>query len=291
MNLLLIFLKNFQWDATRYSARKPLNEIVEGIQGEIAKIEEDMRVKVQAYSSIDSIITKSEKDETTSLLTRDLTNILKRYYEKEPVPEESDYITTIYVVVHRNEDKNWANCYESLTGWVLPRSSTSIMDDQDYKLYSVVTFKNFVEDFKTECRKHKFTVRKHEVNNAIDDTKREELKVQRDKRRKDLQRFCKTNYGEIYMAAIHIKAIRIFVESVLRFGLPPRYTSVIIEPHGKNDKKLLKVLSDHYKYLLTQELGDMSDLEKDKTSIGILGNEAFYPFVFLDIFIDKEEKH
>jgi len=136
--------------------------------------------------------------------------------------------------------KTWCNKYEFLTPWVLPRSSTFIAEDQDYKLYSIITFKNYVEDFKTECRKFKFTIRKHEVNNAIDDTKREELKLQLDKRRKDLQRFCKTNYGEIYMANIHIKAIRIFVESVLRFGLPPRYTCVIIEPHAKNEKKIIE---------------------------------------------------
>jgi len=42
------------------------------------------------------------------------------------------------------------------------------------------------------------------------------------------------------MAWIHIKAIRIFVESVLRYGLPPRYTAVVVEPVLKNEKKIVE---------------------------------------------------
>jgi V-type H+-transporting ATPase subunit C len=276
------YLKNFKWDSTRYSTRKQLNEIVDGIQSEVSKIEEELRIKVQAFTSIESVIQKTIKDESGTLLTKDLTNILKNV-----TVEESEYTTTLFVVVPRTEEKNWKSCYEFLTEWVLPKSSVEINDDNDYKLFSVITFKNFVDEFKNEARKRKFTVRKHETNINFDESKKEELKNNLNKRKKDLNRFCKTNYGEIFMAWVHIKAIRIFVESVLRFGLPPRYTSVVIEPHPKNERKLLKALTDQYKNLFNSDMGEITDV--DKTTAGLF-IEEFYPFVFVELFIDSNEK-
>jgi V-type H+-transporting ATPase subunit C len=226
------YLKNFRWDATRYSTRKQLNEIVEGIQAEVSKVEEELKIKFQAYTSVESIIQKTTKDESGSLLTKDLTNVFKNVKV-----EDTEYITSIFLVIPRAEEKAFLATYENLTEWVLPRSAVEITDDNDYKLFSVITFKKFAEEFKQEARKHKFTVRKHEINVNFDETKKEELKNQLEKRQKDLNRFCRTYYGDTFMAWVHIKAVKIFVESVLRFGLPPRYTAVVIEPKQKKTKK------------------------------------------------------
>lgn len=44
----------------------------------------------------------------------------------------------------------------------------------------------------------------------------------------ELVRLARTNFGEMFSAWAHLKAIRIFVESVLRYGLPPDFLSVTI---------------------------------------------------------------
>jgi len=41
-----------------------------------------------------------------------------------------------------------------------------------------------------------------------------------------------------------------------------------------------------YSHLLNHDLGDIADI--DKSAVGIVGNEDFYPYVFLDLFIEKE---
>jgi len=222
------YLNNFVWDSAHYSVRKPLSELTENIQAEVGKIEEDLRIKAQAFASIESVLNKAQKDESGSLLTKDLTNILKNV---EIV--ETEYMTTLFVVVPRNEVKNFEKEYETFTEYVMPRSAVNIAEDEQYVLYTVITFKQFVEDFKVKARKLKFTVRKHEPNLSLDTEKREELNKQLHKRKKDLNRFCKTNYAEVFMAWVHLKAIRIYVESVLRFGLPARFRAVVIEPNKK----------------------------------------------------------
>merc|ERR1712183_1178275 len=55
----------------------------------------------------------------------------------------------------------------------------------------------------------------------------ERLQVEVDNMRSGLTRWCKTHYGEAFVAWMHIKVIRVFVESVLRYGLPVDFTAVL----------------------------------------------------------------
>jgi len=280
------YLKAFVWDSAHYSVRKQLSEITENIQSEVGKIEEDLRLKVQAFTSVETVLNKVHKDETGSLLTRDLTNILKT-----PTVNilETDYLITLIVVVPRNDIKIWEREYETFTDYVMPRSAQVIADDTDYFLITIVTFKQFVDDFKLKAREFKFTVRKHEPNSSMDQERRDELQKTLDKRKKDLNRFCKTNYGEVFMAWVHLKAIRVYVESVLRFGLPARFRAVVIEPPKKGVKKLRKALDTMYKDLLGQEERD-GPTELDSKALSILGGqEEFYAYVYLELFIEHEQ--
>ena len=45
-----------------------------------------------------------------------------------------------------------------------------------------------------------------------------------------------------FSAWIHICAIRLFVESILRYGLPPQFLAVLLKPNAKNAAKLRKLL-------------------------------------------------
>jgi V-type H+-transporting ATPase subunit C len=46
-----------------------------------------------------------------------------------------------------------------------------------------------------------------------------ELEVERQKLYANIVRWVKINFGEIFSASIHIKALRVFVESVLRYNI------------------------------------------------------------------------
>lgn len=41
-------------------------------------------------------------------------------------------------------------------------------------------------------------------------------------RRTALEQWCITSYGEAFSSWIHVCAVRLFVESILRYGLPPQ---------------------------------------------------------------------
>jgi V-type H+-transporting ATPase subunit C len=52
----------------------------------------------------------------------------------------------------------------------------------------------------------------------------EQLQVEVDNMRSGLTRWCKTHYSKAFVAWMHVKVIRVFVESVLRYGLPVDFT-------------------------------------------------------------------
>jgi hypothetical protein len=45
----------------------------------------------------------------------------------------------------------------------------------------------------------------------------------------ELLRLARTNFSESFQILVHLKVIRLFVESVLRYGLPAEYIGIIVE--------------------------------------------------------------
>ena len=49
--------------------------------------------------------------------------------------------------------------------------------------------------------------------------------------------------GQAFSAWIHICAVRLFVESILRYGLPPKFLAALMKPNQKTAPKLRKLLA------------------------------------------------
>ena len=85
--------------------------------------------------------------------------------------------------------------------------------------------------------------------------------------RSGLTRWCKTHYGEAFVAWMHIKVIRVFVESVLRYGLPVDFTAVLYKVANAKEQLLSEALD--------KALGDGSDEAKDDDE------EDYHDFVLI----------
>lgn len=71
-----------------------------------------------------------------------------------------------------------------------------------------------------------------------------ELRDQLDEKRAELGTWCRTAFGEAFSSWIHICAVRLFVESVLRYGLPPKFLGALIEPEVRHEHRLRKGLAE-----------------------------------------------
>eukprot|EP01126_Amoeba_proteus_P015938 TRINITY_DN1726_c0_g1_i3.p2 TRINITY_DN1726_c0_g1~~TRINITY_DN1726_c0_g1_i3.p2 ORF type:complete len:150 (-),score=38.99 TRINITY_DN1726_c0_g1_i3:90-539(-) len=142
----------------------------------------------------------------------------------------------------------------------------------------VVVMKHKVEEFKTACRTKKYTVRKYDPSQSVSDEEVSKLSAKFEKAQRILARWTLTNFGEAYYMWVHLTCIQVFVESVLRFGLPADFEAMIVVPKKHHEDNLKKILVQNYSSFGRDFADDDVD-DGDHT-------EKFYPFVFSEVTID-----
>uniref|UniRef100_A0A0K8TRG7 V-type proton ATPase subunit C n=1 Tax=Tabanus bromius TaxID=304241 RepID=A0A0K8TRG7_TABBR len=287
---LPLYLTRFQWDMAKYPIKQSLRNIADIISKQVAQIDADLKTKSTAYNNLKGNLQNLEKKQTGSLLTRNLADLVK----KEHFILDSEYLTTLLVIVPKNLHNDWVNGYEKITEMIVPRSSTLIFQDHDYLLFNVTLFKKVVEEFKLRAREKKFIVRDFVYNEEeLAAGKNEITKLVTDKKKQfgPLVRWLKVNFSECFCAWIHVKALRVFVESVLRYGLPVNFQAILIHPNKKSMKKLRDVLNQLYGHLDGSASGGSGGGNQPDVDIPGLGfgQSEYYPYVYYKLNIDMVE--
>lgn len=111
----------------------------------------------------------------------------------------------------------------------------------------------------------------------------------------ELVRLARINFGELFASWVHLKALRVFVESVLRYGLPPDFTSVTIAAQPKFEKKVDETLLAQYGRLggihgLTSKSSSSQQqhdeiLDHDLQSVN---DSSYRPYVQFDLHFEVE---
>lgn len=174
---------------------------------------------------------------------------------------------------------------------VVPGSLKKVHNDDDSILYAVTILKgqyqaghyennefqqgvyvDFEEEFNKACKEKRFFVREFtwDPDQASKASMQlEQLKVEVDGMKSALLRWCKNHYGDAFVAWMHIKVIRVFVESVLRYGLPVDFTAVLYKVAKGKETDLIKSLD---KQLGTSTAADEEPEENE---------EEFHDFVMV----------
>lgn len=281
---VLNYIEGFNWNTSKYRLDKSIKELVEMISNEALTLDNDVRTCYQSYQTAKSNFLAADRKKNGDLSIKSLHDIVK--------PDDfvlgSENLTSVLVAVPKNLDGDFKHCYETLTQFVIPRSAKLITFDQDYKLYSVSLFKKYEADFINACRDKKwqprndFTYDEEELNNMrkeFDLTKSSEQKS-----RNDLIRLAKTAYSEIVSSWFHIKAIRCYVESVLRYGLPPQFNLFLIHFNPQsfsNIGKAKKELVSKFGYLGGDGFSNKSNLHEYASLV----DPDYEPFVIYEIEI------
>lgn len=173
---------------------------------------------------------------------------------------------------------------------VVPGSLQKVHADDDSILYAVTILKgqyeagyfennefqpgtkvDFLEEFTNVCREKRFVLRDFEWDPSQANKSSlamEQLAVEVDGMKSALTRWCKNHYGDAYVAWMHMKVIRVFVESVLRYGLPVDFTAVLYKVHPGKESNLIGALDK-------QLGGDAADNDAEDEG------EEFHEFVLI----------
>jgi len=283
------YITRFQWDMAKYPIKQSLRNIADIISKQVGQIDADLKTKSAAYNNLKGNLQNLEKKQTGSLLTRNLADLVK----KEHFILDSEYLTTLLVIVPKAIANDWQSGYEKLTDMIVPRSSQLITQDADFALFNVTLFKKVVEEFKLHAREKKFVVRDFTYNEEeLAAGKNEITKLVTDKKKQfgPLVRWLKVNFSETFCAWIHVKALRVFVESVLRYGLPVNFQAILLHPNKKSQKRLRDVLNQLYSHLdgSAQAPSNIAD-NVDIPGLGF-GQSEYFPYVYYKLSIDMVEQ-
>lgn len=115
---------------------------------------------------------------------------------------------------------------------VVPRSSTQIDADKEYVLFSVATFKRHSSEFLHKCREKRWVPRDFRYKEGGKEEEAKEVEKLEQEERKlwgEALRIGRTGYSESAMTWVHALALRVFVESILRYGLPPDFVCGLVK--------------------------------------------------------------
>ncbi|GAB1299321.1 V-type proton ATPase subunit C 1 [Apodemus speciosus] len=275
---LVTYITRFQWDMAKYPIKQSLKNISEIIAKGVTQIDNDLKSRASAYNNLKGNLQNLERKNAGSLLTRSLAEIVKK---------------DDFVLDSELNHNDWIKQYETLAEMVVPRSSNVLSEDQDSYLCNVTLFRKAVDDFRHKARENKFIVRDFQYNEEEMKADKEEMtRLSTDKKKQfsgPLVRWLKVNFSEAFIAWIHIKALRVFVESVLRYGLPVNFQAMLLQPNKKSVKKLREVLHELYKHLdssaaaiIDLDLQTVSTAPMDIPGLN-LSQQEYYPYVYYKI--------
>lgn len=163
-----------------------------------------------------------------NLSTKSLTPIV----DPALLVQDSEYIETHLIVVPNNSKKDFIKRYETLSPMVVPRSSVEVTHDDEFVLFAVSTFKKHSAEFLHKCREQKWTPRQYKhVEGGREEEQRELDKVTNEERKVcgEALRMGRNGWSESVMILVHVVTLRVFVEAVLRYGLPLDYVTALIK--------------------------------------------------------------
>ncbi|KAJ2163009.1 Vacuolar ATP synthase subunit C [Coemansia sp. RSA 552] len=297
------YVRTFAWNNSRFRADRSLGEITGQLADALGSVEQQLKTKMTQYNALKNSLATVRRKQAGNLSVRSLNEVVKAGDSVD-----SEYLQTLFVVVPRTLRREWRDSYERLTDMVVPRSSRQLAEDAEYVLYSVVVFRRAADEFAAKARDQRFVVRDFEYNaDAIQRERAQAAEVveQEEELLDAIREWLRGTFGDVVEAWLHIKALRLFVESILRYGIPPDFLPVLVRPSPRTAPKIRAQLCEFYAYLetstraserarlagkksaaVTKQSDDAFDMHEFSTILS-----DYTPFVFFEIpwtFLDSD---
>ncbi|KAL1985165.1 hypothetical protein VTN96DRAFT_8187 [Rasamsonia emersonii] len=285
------YLRTFSWNKVKYRADKPIGELIDLLQKEAASIDNDVRSKYSQYNQVKNTLATLQRKQTGNLATKSLASVVN----PNQLVQDSEYLETHLVAVPSQQTKDFLKSYETISPMVVPRSATLVASDDEFTLYAVTTFKKHSQEFIIKARENKWVPRDFKyVEGGREQEAKEVERVGSDERRLwgETLRLGRTGWSEAVMIWIHVLVLRVFVETVLRYGLPLDFVAAIVRTTPKQAARAKRNLDQKYSYLAGNAFGrdKKGRVKKDDPSdvhvAGEAGGAEYTAFVYYELEFD-----
>ncbi|KAK7970218.1 V-ATPase subunit C [Apiospora sp. TS-2023a] len=276
------YLRTFNWNKVRYRADKPIAELIDTLQKELVTVDNDVKGKLNQYNQVKTNFATLQRKQTGNLTTKSLTPIVN----PSLLIQDSEYLETHLIVVPSNLKKDFLKGYEGLSPMVVPRSATQVAEDEEFVLFTATTFKKHSAEFLQKCRENKWTPRQYKyVEGGKEEEQKEFDRVAREEKKVwgEALRLSRTGWSESVMIWAHVLTLRVFVETVLRYGLPLHFVSALVVTNPKLAKKVKSNMDSAFSHLGGNAVGrdkkgritkDDAALTSEMAAAGLGGGES-----------------
>ncbi|EEA06592.1 vacuolar ATP synthase subunit C, putative [Cryptosporidium muris RN66] len=305
------YLCHFSWDHAKFPKERSMHENLNALLQGIQKLDTDLRSKSSQFNEIkQAVLNNLGKDFNSNsniqssngsgsgvkltnglLTTKDLIDVITPDVIDESDILFTEHISTVFVVVPKGQHDSFLKYYERSDPYVVPKSAKfipKIIDKEGNELVRVFLFQSSMESFKQNCKSRKFTVRddfhysQEKYRTLMENRKK--LVQEKGKQEKYLKRMCFASFSDIFISWLHIKAMRCFVEAVLRYGVPPQFASFLIRMDVSSSKfaKAKNVVETTFK-----KKGKIGTLYKSSSTDKEIDDD-YTPYVFLPFSPDQQ---
>ena len=257
-------LKRWKWNETMFTSNRSVDDMFRNLVGEVNRSEEDLRTASAEFTEHATRLQNlRRKNEGTLLvrsldqvgskmaLVRSLTDYKGNQASKTPIYVDTAHLTTILVVVKNTDAEGFEKNYDLKSTYVVPNSCQKLEKDNDYTCYAVTLMRTNLDDYKTATKEKGWHIREFKYN----PTMREDMKKEASDTIKDYLTQCEqykdlleSKFSHLCSVWLHLKALRIFVESKLLYGIPTEFRSYLVEASMKSipriHRELEKVFGD-----------------------------------------------
>eukprot|EP01053_Blabericola_migrator_P007651 Blabericola_migrator_1__7650@NODE_3904_length_1437_cov_142_446715_g2001_i2_p1_GENE_NODE_3904_length_1437_cov_142_446715_g2001_i2NODE_3904_length_1437_cov_142_446715_g2001_i2_p1_ORF_typecomplete_len186_score34_16VATPase_C/PF03223_15/2e38_NODE_3904_length_1437_cov_142_446715_g2001_i28011358 len=164
-------------------------------------------------------------------------------------------------------------------------SKYPVADKDGTTVYTFICFKSKVDEIREKAKQDRVIIREFKFSPTAHKMKNEErgrLEAERSKQESVLTRICLAAFSECFVAWVHLKAIRLFVEAVLRYGVPPKFSAFIVRlPPKVKESRMRRELEELFatKSMLGKSYFGVKD---EGVHVGD-DDQDFYPYVSLSL--------
>ncbi|KAK1444004.1 vacuolar ATP synthase subunit C [Babesia gibsoni] len=243
------YISRFQWEDGRFPRYTPIGGNLQTLSQLVKRLGDDIMLKASAYADLNNKRLAMKNDAENSYLYRDLTYVITPEVVEDPQDFcNTEHLTTLVVFVPRGEEDEWLASYMTLTDFVVPQSAKKLnVPSNEHSVWRVLIFKSHAPKFIEECESRNYTAREfvyseERYRNILDE--RSKLEAESHRQEAFLSRIYRVAFSDIFTCWMHIKAMRVFCEAVLKFGLPVNFTCLSIWPTEKTCMSTLKLTLD-----------------------------------------------
>ncbi|KAF9760828.1 V-type proton ATPase subunit C 2 [Nosema granulosis] len=151
---------------------------------------------------------------------------------------EYEFLREVYILVDKEEIERFENMLDSTNS--VSRDAVEIVGkDECFVLYKALVIKSNEKEFRKILVANSFVIKETstKTEGRTNKEKIDEFLENKD----NLLMFISTHQEEVYSLIVHTKLLKLFIESIYRYGLPIKYLYLVCKEEQNTTKSLIKL--------------------------------------------------